>query len=134
MSDYLGPVRTAANAVPPLAGTDLGDTLDVLDGWHAGIDLIRDGLRLIALDRLTLEQTQDLTVVLAGMADGTDVLSALGQLLARITNPDTNPALRQLPLDQQKDVQGAGEFANFRINNPILHQPAANASGAIRTD
>lgn len=134
MSDYLGPVHTAANAIPSVNGTDLGDTLSVLDGWHEGIGLIRDGIRLIAHSRLTLEQIQDLTVVLAGMADGSDVISAIGQLISRITNPDTSPAIRSLGFDQQKDVQGAGEFAAFRLNNPTLHQPAADASGAIHTD
>lgn len=127
-------LHTDGNAVPPVDGTDLGDTLSVLDGWHDGIDLIRDGLHLIATDRLTLEQTQDITVALAGTSDGTDVLTALARLLARITNPDTNPSLRALDFDQQKKVQQAGEDLAFQLGDPRLHQHAATASGHIHTD
>lgn len=127
-------VHTAANAVPPLDGTELGDLLDDLEGVHAGIDLIRDGLRLLATDRLTIEQTQLLAVTLAGGTDGTDVLTGIGHLVARLTNPDSNPALRALPLDRQKATQLHGELLVHHLGDPDLHQHASNASGAIHTD
>jgi hypothetical protein len=126
--------RTAANAVPAIDGTELGDVLDDLDGIHAGIDLIRDGIRHLAHDRLTTEQTQLLIVTLAGSTDGTDVLTAIGHLVARLTNPDTNPALRSLDHDAQKDTQRAGENLLHHLSDPDLHQHAATASGAIHTD
>jgi hypothetical protein len=127
-------VHTEGNAVPSLNGTDLGDLLDDLDGIHAGIDLISDGIRLLALERLTTEQTQTITVTLAGSPDGTDVLTAIGQLVARLTNPDSNPALRHLPFDRQKACQQAGEALVYDLADPALHQHAANASAAIHTD
>lgn len=127
-------VHTAANAVPPLDGTELGGVLDYLAGVHAGIDLIRDGIRLLALDRLTAEQTQLLVVTLAGGTDGTDVLTAIGLLVARLTNPDSNPALRALDLTAQKTTQLHGELLVHHLGDPDLHQHAANASGAIHTD
>jgi hypothetical protein len=127
-------VHTDANAVPPLDDTELGIVLDDLAGIHAGIDLIRDGLRLLAHDRLTVEQTQLLAVTLAGGTDGTDVLTAIGHLTARLLNADTNPALRTLPLDVQKDTQRHGELLVHHLADPDLHQHASNASGAIHTD
>lgn len=127
-------LHTAANAVPPIDNTELGGLLDDLAHIHPGIDLIRDGIRLLALDRLTVEQTQLLAVTLAGGTDGTDLLTAIGHLTARILNPDSNPALRTLPLDAQKDTQRHGELLVHHLTDPDLHQHASNASGAIHTD
>lgn len=127
-------VHTAGNAVPGVDDTELGGLLDDLDDIHAGIDLIRDGIRLIALSRLTPEQTQLLTVTLAGSPDGTDVLGLLAAAVARITNPDTNPALRALPFDRQKKTQQAGEHLVFALADPELRNHAATASAAIHTD
>jgi hypothetical protein len=127
-------VHTEGNAVGPLKGTELGGLLDDLAGVHAGIDLIRDGLRLIALERHSLDRTQTLAVTLAGSPDGTDVLTALALTVARLTNPDANPCLRTLGFDQQKDTQQAGERLLYAITDPDLHQHASDASGAIHTD
>jgi hypothetical protein len=123
-------VHTAGNAVPPL-GDDLADVLDRLAGVHAGIDLIRDGIRLIALDRLDTDQSQTVIGFLAGSSEGTDVLTALAHLIARLSNADTNPSLRTLPLDQQKTAQHHGEQAQFHLTDEWLHQHASEASAAI---
>lgn len=127
--DPYGPVHTAGNAVPPLDG-DLAGALDDLDGIHPGIDLLRDGIRLLALSRHTLDDTQTLLATLAGSA-GADVITAIGHLVARLANADLNPALRALPLDIQKQAQRHGEQAAYHLNNPDLHQPASEASAAI---
>lgn len=127
-------VHTAVNAVPPVDGTELGWVLEDLGHVHAGIDLIRDGLRLLALERLTAEQTQTIAVTLAGSPDGTDVLTAVGHLVARLTNSDSNPALRSLGFDAQKATQRHGEHLVRHLADPDLHQHASNASGAIHTD
>lgn len=133
MSDYLGPVHTAANAVPPL-DSELAGVLDDLAGIHPGIDLIRDGIRLLGLDRHTVDDTQLIAVSLAGSPDGTDVLTLIGLLSARLTNPGTNPALRTLGFEQQKEAQRHGENLLHHLTDPDLHQHASNASGAIHTD
>jgi hypothetical protein len=127
-------VHTEGNQIPPLRGTELGDLLDDLTGVHAGIDLIRDGLRLIALERHSLDRTQTLAVTLAGSPDGTDVLTAIAHTVARLTNPDTNPALRTLDFDAQKATQQAGERLVYALSDPALHQHASDASGDIHTD
>ena len=131
-------LHTAGNAIPPVDGTDLGDVLYDLagpdNGFDAGIDLIADGLRLIATSRHTTDHTQTLINALAGSADGTDILTALGHLVARLTHPDTNPTLRTLGFDAQKNTQTAGEHLVRHLADPDLHQHAANACGAIHTD
>lgn len=123
------PVHTAGNAVPPL-DTDLAGALDGLAGIHAGIDLIRDGIRLLALDRHTADSTQTLLAALAGSA-GADVITAIGHLVARLANADHNPALHGLPLDTQKTTRRHGEQAAYHLADPDLHQPASEASATI---
>ncbi|MGW1409506.1 hypothetical protein [Streptomyces sp. NPDC002403] len=129
MGDY-GPVHTDGNQVPPL-DDDLAGVLDDLTGIHPGIDHLRNGIRLLALDRHTTDKTQTLLAALAGSSDGTDVLTALAHLIARLSAADTNPCLRNLPLNQQKAVQQHGETALFDLTDPKLHQSASEASGAI---
>jgi hypothetical protein len=124
-------LHTEANAVPALDGTDLGNLLEDLDGFDAGIDLIRAGLRLIALERHTADRTQTLAAVLAG-APGVDLLTAIGLTVARLTHPDTNPALRTLPFDSQKTTQMHGEnLVRHLADDEDLHQHAAEAAAAI---
>ncbi|MFD4795988.1 hypothetical protein [Streptomyces anulatus] len=128
-ADPYGPVHTAGNAVPPL-DPDLADTLDDLTGIHAGINLIRDGISLLALTRHTADETQTLLATLAGSA-GADVITAIGHLVARLANADHNPALRTLPLDVQKTAQRHGEQAAFHLTDPDLATHASEASAAI---
>lgn len=123
-------VHTADNAVPPL-DDELAGLLEDLDGIHAGIDLIRDGIRLLALDRHTIDRTQTVIAGLAGAADATNLVAAIGLLIARLTNPDSNPCLRTLPLEQQKKTLRAGQLTQLALTDPDLHQPAAEVCGAI---
>ncbi|MDX2986520.1 hypothetical protein [Streptomyces caniscabiei] len=123
-------VHTAGNAVPPVDGTDLGDILDDLEGFHPGIDLIRDGIRLIATDRHTTSKTQSLCAALAGAQDA-DVLTAVGLLVARLTDGNTNPALRTIPIEQQKTAALHGERLVFDLADDDLHQHASEAAAAI---
>lgn len=99
-------VHTADNAVPPL-DDDLEGILDDLDGIHPGIDLIRAGFRLLVLDRLTRDQTQTLISALGG-SDGADVTGLQALTVARLTDADTNPCLRELHPDVANDVRRIG--------------------------
>lgn len=126
-------LHTEANAVPPL-NSELETALTAIRGIHPGLDMIADGLRLIALDRFTPDTTQTALVALAGSSDGEDALAALAYTTARLTDPDTNPALRTLGLIAQKDIQGDGAHLVFDLTRPGLHQHASTASGAIHTD
>ncbi|MEU9014270.1 hypothetical protein AB0D12_31775 [Streptomyces sp. NPDC048479] len=124
-------VHTADNAVPPL-DEDLAGCLDDLAGVHPGIDLIRDGYRLLATDRLDTDQTQTILATLAG-SPGADVTTLLALLVQRLTNPDSNPCLRALDPDAQKTVKHLGQVHAFETaafaTRP--YEPVAEASAAI---
>ncbi|AKZ60720.1 hypothetical protein SAM23877_p011 (plasmid) [Streptomyces ambofaciens ATCC 23877] len=126
-----GHVHTADNAVPPLDDDLAGLLEDLAAVQDPAIDQILSGLRLLALTRHTVDRTQTLIATLAGASDGTNVVSAIGLLIARLSDPDTNPALRTLPLDQQKNAALAGERACFALTDPELHQAASDTSAAI---
>ncbi|MFD1309014.1 hypothetical protein [Streptomyces kaempferi] len=109
-------VHTADNAVPPL-GDDLDGLLADIRGFLPGLDLIADGVRLLALERLTVQQTQTVVTMLAGSTDPAgqqiDVLALVAALVARLLNADENPALRTLPATVQDQARTAGaEFAD----------------------
>ncbi|MEV5915732.1 hypothetical protein AB0M00_43480 [Streptomyces chartreusis] len=122
---------TDGNQVPPL-GPDLEDLLEDLTAVHCpGVDQIVAGLRYIALTRHTVDRTQTLISVLAGGSDGLNLVTAIGEIVARLADADTNPALRTLPINRQKDAQRAGELAHLALTDPELHQTAADTCGAI---
>lgn len=122
-------VHTADGAVPPL-DDDLAGVLDDLAGIHPGIDLIRDGIRLLALSGHSLDKTQTLLATIAG-SDGFDVLTALSLLVQRLTNPTANPCLRALPLQVQKDVQHLGEQHVYETAEFASREPVAEAAARI---
>lgn len=110
-------VHTADNEVPPL-NDDLAGLLADITGFHHGLDLIADGVRAIALDRLDIRTTQALVTTLAGSTDPAgqqiDVAALIAALVARLLNSDENPALRTLPADVQDQARTAGEnFADY---------------------
>jgi hypothetical protein len=123
-------VHTPGNAVPAL-DADLDGLHEDLRGIHPAIDLILDGYRLLALDRHTTDMTQTLIAAIAGGSDGTNLTNLGGQTIARLANPDSNPALRDLPLNQQKRIQLHGETAAFALNHDQLAQFASDTSAAI---
>ncbi|MER8003048.1 hypothetical protein [Streptomyces sp. NPDC095613] len=131
MGSYLGPVHTPGNAVPPL-DDDLDGVLDDTSHIHAGLDQIRDGIRHLALDRLTADHTQTILSALAG-SDGADILTGLALLVQRLTDADTNPALRGLPLALQKTIRHLGEQHSHELNY-LDRQPLADAIGLIDQD
>ena len=94
-------------------------------------DLMRDGLRLIALDRHTVDRTQTLIAALAGGADGLNLVTAIGQTIARLADANSNPALRALPNDRQKTARREGQNAAYWLADPDLHQPASETAAAI---
>lgn len=116
MNNDLRPEHAAGRIPVPPLNDDLAVLLDDLRGFHAGLDRILDGARLIATDRLTIAQTQALAACLGGSTDGPgqqiDVLALIAALLQRLLNPDENPALRNLDADLQDQALEAGrEFA-----------------------
>lgn len=121
---------TTSTAVPPLDPELLG-LIEDLAGIHPALDLIREAALLLAHSTLDTDKTQTVIAALAGGADGTNTLNLIGQIIARLTNPDTNPALRTLPDTQQKLTQQHGQTTAFVLNHPDLAQFASETSAAI---
>lgn len=114
----------------PTATTDLDDVLDDLSGIHPGIDLIRQGLNLLATEQHEADRLQTIIAALAG-SDGADVLTALAHTLTALTDPHTQDALLHLPASRRKDCELQGLLAAYALNDPDLRIPAGNASAAI---
>ncbi|MGW5003268.1 hypothetical protein ACWEP8_37070 [Streptomyces hydrogenans] len=127
----MAPIPSRTPVVPPLDEDGLGGTLDDLVGFHAGIDQILDGIRLLALDRLTAKQTTNVLAALTGDSDGVSVVTALGQLVERLTNPDSNPALDALDAVTAKDVQVLGERYRYELTEYGPHEHVAEAAARI---
>ena len=126
-------VHTADNAIPPL-DDDLASLLDDLAAVQdPGIDQILSGLRYIALNRNTADHSQNVAHTLAGGEDGAgrNVITAIGRVLLRLSDADTNPSLRHLTLEQQKTARLAGEIAFRALADPYLHQYASETAAAI---
>lgn len=124
-------VHTEGNEIPAL-GDELEGLLEDLAAVHdPAADQMIAGLRLMALTRYSVDQSQTRIAWIAGGSDGTNFLTALAQVLARLADPDTNPALRELPLELQKNARRAGELAHLALADPDLHQTASETCAAI---
>ncbi|MFE5614101.1 hypothetical protein [Streptomyces sp. NPDC056524] len=126
---YAAPIPSRTAPVPPLDDA-LADHLDSIPGVHPGIAMIADGLRLLALDKLTADQTQTIITTLAG-ADA-NVLAAIGLTVQRLTNPDTNPSLNTLDEQTVKDVRQLGE--QFAYDLAVLDPGDRLSEAAARID
>lgn len=129
--NHPGGVHTADNAVPPL-DDELEGLLEDLAAVHdPGVDLILAGLRYLALNRYSADQSQTRIAWLAGGSDGTNLLTAIGRTIARLADADTNPCLRTLPLDTQKNARQHGQNTAYWLADPDLHQTASETCAAI---
>lgn len=124
---HAAPIHTPASAVPPL-DEELAGALEGMAGVHPGVDMICDGIRYLALDQLTADQTQTILTTIAGDAD---VLTALALLVQRLTNPASNPALRSLTSDVQKQVQHRGELYAYDTEDLTPRQHTSEAAALI---
>jgi hypothetical protein len=125
---HAAPIPSRTRPVPPL-DDELDGQLEDTAGVHAGIDMIRDGIRLLALDRLSADKTQTILSTIAG-ADA-NVLTALGLLVQRLTDPDENPALDVLDAETAKDVQVLGERFAYDLAELAPGQHTTEAAARI---
>jgi hypothetical protein len=124
-------VHTAGNAVPPL-DDEFEGLLDDLAAVHdEGMDLLIAAARHIALARRTVDKSQTMIAALGGGSDGTNYATVLAHLIARLSDSETNPSLRTLPLERQKTARLAGENAFRAFADTDLHQTASETSAAI---
>ena len=118
----------------PVDGSDLAGLLDDLADTDRDIDRITAALRRIATrarnGRINREHTQLLLATIAGSPDGTDLIGALGLLIADLT--DHNPALDTLTDDARKTANTAGQEAAFLLtHDDDLRRPASEACAAL---
>lgn len=118
------------NTTTLAAATDLDGTLDDLSGIHPGIDLVREGLALLANSTHTADRLQTVIAALAG-SDGADVLAAIAHTVEHLTNPDIQPAVAGLPAERRKACELSGQLAAYTLNDPGLRTHTGNASAAI---
>ncbi|MFH9813421.1 hypothetical protein ACH4NI_35315 [Streptomyces olivaceus] len=134
MQPYSG-TTVLTGPVAPVDDTPLGDVIADTAGVHPGIDLIREGLLLLATDHLPLDRIPTILATLAGGADGTDqapdLLTAIGHLVARLSDPAATQVLLDLPEQRQKDIERQGEQALYRLTDPWLREPASEAAALI---
>lgn len=124
-------LHTEGNAVPELDDELEGLFDDLAAVRDVGVDQILAGLRHIALARHSVDRTQTLIAVLAGGADGLNAVALIGQIIARLADADSNPALRTLPLEQQKTARREGQNTAYWHTDPDLAQTASETSAAI---
>ncbi|MFJ7990249.1 hypothetical protein [Streptomyces sp. NPDC096351] len=124
----MAPIPSRTAQVEPL-DDELDGQLEDTAGIHPGVDQIRDGIRLLALDRLTADQTQTILSTIAG-ADA-NILTTLGLLVQRLTNPAQNPALSHLAEDTAKDVRVLGERFAYDLAELAPGEHTTEAAGLI---
>jgi hypothetical protein len=122
-------VHTELDSVPPL-DDDLEEHMEALRGIDEGLDLALDGLRHVLLARHDQDRTQTLVAALGGW-EKRNLVALTGRIIARLADPDTNPALRTLPLEQQKLARQAGADTAHWLGHPSLTTTASDTSAAI---
>lgn len=122
-------LHTPGNAVPPL-DDELEAMLAAIRGIHPALDLTADALRTLLLDRLDIDTTQTCIAALGGW-EARNLVALIGATIQRLSDPDSAPSLRTLPLEQQKTVRQAGADAAYWLAHPDLAQTASETSAAI---
>jgi hypothetical protein len=89
-----------------------------------------DAVRTLVTTPHTLDRIQTVIACLAGIHDGTDGVGAIGLAIQNLASPH-QPAIAELPAQQQKDVQQWGEQAAYLLLDSDLRTPAAETSAAI---
>ncbi|WP_033239957.1 hypothetical protein [Streptomyces albidoflavus] len=124
--------NTLTGHIADVDGTPLGTALMDTSGVHEGIDLVREGILLLASSPLPLDRVPTIIATLAGgTIDEPDIITAIGHLIARLTDASTNPALADLPEEQQKNVERQGAEALYRLTDPWLREPTSEAAALI---
>ncbi|MFJ3699523.1 hypothetical protein ACIPW9_36265 [Streptomyces sp. NPDC090052] len=115
-------VHTADHASAPLSD-DFAARLATLTGFlpgtqaGMGVEMVLNGLRIMATATKDRAQIATLLTLTAGEAHNQDDLVGLiADLVLHLTNPDTTPALNELPADTRDDVRARGkQWAGYDI-------------------
>lgn len=125
------PVAAPASTTVPLdAATD--ELLGAVEGFREGLDLMVRGAEMLMREDLTRDDTAALLAALGGAADGRDFFAVLGTaLFGRLTNPDTNPCLKELGSAERENVRRIGYDIGTDLETTAPRDLVAEVCAAI---
>lgn len=101
-----------------------------LTGFHPAVDRAVAALEELATASLDADQSQSAVAVLGGLADGS-LATLLGLVVRHIANPDTNPALADLPTDRKQQLRRLGAEYTAGISSDYLTDIASETCAVI---
>jgi hypothetical protein len=108
----------------------IADLMDDLTGFHPVLDRLVAAFADVLTADFTTDQTMSAIAVLGGLADG-HTATLLGLVLRQIANPDTNPALADLPETRKQTLRRLGAEYAAEISSNYLARPASEACAVI---
>lgn len=121
---------TTLTSTPVTVPAKISDLVDDLTGFHPALDRLVAAFEDVITADLTADQSMAAVAVLGGLADG-NAATLLGLVLQHIANPDTNPALADLPAARKRKLRRLGSEYCAQIADDYLTDTAAEASAAI---
>lgn len=121
------------NTTLPLAPVtaEIADLMDDLTGFHPVLDRLVAAFGDVLTADFTADQTMSAVAVLGGLADG-HAATLLGLVLRQIANPDTNPALADLPEPRKQTLRRLGAEYAAGIADSRLERAASEACAVIQ--
>lgn len=120
------------NSIPttaPAVSTEITDVATQLVGFHPALDRAVTALVDLLEAGLTTDQSMCVVAALGGAEDSLSRL--LGLVLRQIANPDTNPALADLPTGPKQALRRLGAEYAAGIDDDYLRQSAAEVCAVI---
>jgi hypothetical protein len=113
----------------PAFPSQITDLVDDLTGFHPALDRAVQALEDLAAADLDADRSQSVVAALGGLCDGS-VSTLLGLVLRHIADPDTNPALADLPAKRKQALRRLG--AEYAAGADDWHQQAlASEASAV---
>lgn len=119
--------QTTTSATVP---ANIAALADDLTGWHPAVDSAVSSLLGLLTADLNADQTQGVIAALGGLADG-HLVSLVALIVRHLGNPDANPALADLPQDQQQALRHNGAAYAAAATDDGLTQFASRMAAAI---
>lgn len=117
-------------ATVPAITTETADLMDDLTGFHPALDRLVAAFGDVLTADFTADESMSAVAVLGGLADG-HMATLLGLVLRQVANPDSNPALADLPAARKQTLRRLGAEYAAEISNDYLAQTASEACAAI---
>lgn len=123
-------MTTITHTPAPAITSEIADLMDDLTGFHPALDRLVAAFGDVLTADLDADGSLSAVAVLGGLADGS-VATLLGLAVRQIANPDTNPALTDLPDARKQTLRRLGAEYAAAIADRHLTDTAAAACAAI---